>query len=105
MSIRKHLPPRPKDGYTSLQVKMETSVVDEVKSFMKIDGISWNDLLTACFTKYLEESRVVHGDKKKEKEEAARNKINATLLGIMTIISLIESPILQVVSDFSDYLV
>jgi hypothetical protein len=40
-----------KEGYTSLQVKMETAVVDEVKSFMKIDGISWNDLLTACFTK------------------------------------------------------
>lgn len=104
MSIRKHLPPRTKDGYTSLQVKMETAVVDEVKSFMKIDGISWNDLLTACFKKYLEESRDVHGDKKNEKEEVARNKINSTLLGIMTIISLIESPILQVVCDFSDYL-
>jgi len=102
MSIRKHLPPRTKEGYTSLQVKMETAVVDEVKSFMKIDGISWNDLLTACFRKYLEESRVVHGDK--EKEETARNKINSTLLGIITIISLCESPILQVVCDFSDYL-
>lgn len=103
MSIRKHLPPRSKDGYTSLQVKMETSVVDEVKSFMKIDGISWNDLITACFTKYLEESRVVHRDKKEKEEEAAK-KINSTLLGIITIISLIESPILQVVCDISDYL-
>lgn len=104
MSIRKHLPPRSKDAYTSLQVKMETSVVDEVKSFMKFDGISWNDLLTACFKTYLEESRVVHGDKKKEQEEAAKKKINSTLLGIVTIISLIESPISQIVFDLSDYI-
>ena len=60
MSIRKHLPP--KDAYKSLQVKMETTVVEEVKTFMKLDGISWNDLLTACFKKYLEESRSVHSD-------------------------------------------
>lgn len=105
MSIRKHLPPRSRDGYTSLQVKMETSVVDEVKSFMKIDGISWNDLITACFTNTGRVNQKLFMGTKRKKEEAAKNKVNSTLLGIITIISLSESPILQVVSDFSDYLV
>ena len=103
MSIRKHLPPRSKDAYKSLQVKMETPVIEEVKSYMKIDGISWNDLLNACFKKYLEESRIVHGDKGEE-AEVAQKKITSTLLGIVTVTGLLESPILQVVYDFSDYI-
>lgn len=102
MSIRKHLPPRAKDSYTSLQVKMEAAVVDEVKMYMKLDEISWNQLLTACFQKYLEESRVAHGDKRKE--EAVGSKINATVLGIIAILTIVESPILRAICEFSDFL-
>lgn len=102
MSIRKHIPARSKDTYKSLQVKMDAEVVEEVKLYMRLDGISWNDLLTACFMKYLDESRIVHGDKVKEKKSA---KSSSTLIGIVTIITLMESPILQVVNDLSDFLV
>lgn len=101
MSIRKHIPARSKDTYKSLQVKMDAEVVEEVKLYMRLDGISWNDLLTACFMKYLDESRIVHGDKVKEKKAAK----NATLVGIVTILTLLESPVLQVVTDLSDFLV
>ncbi len=102
MSIRKHLPPRSKDAYKCLQVKMEAAVVEEVKGYMKIDGISWNELITACFKKYLEESRTVHGELKTKISNGGAK--GTTLLGIVTIISLMESPIFQAVCDFSDLL-
>lgn len=103
MSIRKHLPPRSKDAYKCLQVKMEAAVVEEVKGYMKIDGISWNELITACFKKYLEESRAAHGDLKTKVSSGGGVK-GTTLLGIVTIISLMESPMLQAICDFSDLL-
>lgn len=102
MSIRKHFPPRSKDTYKSLQVKMDAEVVEEVKIYMKLDCISWNDLLTACFKKYIDESRIVHGDKVKEKKIS---KNASTIVGIVTIISLFQDPILQVIIDFSDFVV
>ena len=70
MSIRKHLPPAARDGFTNLQVKMETVIVEEVKLFMKLDEVSWNDLLTACFKAYLDESRITHAEKIKDMREA-----------------------------------
>lgn len=104
MSIRKHLPPRSKDAYTSLQVKMETSVVEEVRAFMKLDGVLWNDLLTACFKKYLEESRIVHGATPKEESES-NSKIGSTVVCILALLSLVEGSIFQAVCDIGEYLV
>ena len=51
-----------RDTYTNVQVRMETAIVEEVKLFMKLDEVSWNDLLTACFMAYLDESRIIHAD-------------------------------------------
>ncbi len=104
MSIRKHLPPRSKDAYTSLQVKMETSVVEEVRSFMKADGISWNDLLTACFKKYLEESRAEHGTPQNE-ESVSDSKISSTVVCILVLLFLAEGSMIQTVCDIGEYLV
>ena len=104
MSIRKHLPPRSKDAYTSLQVKMETSVVEEVRAFMKLDGILWNDLLTACFKKYLEESRVVHGTTPKDESES-NSKVGSTVVCILVLLSLAEGSMIQAVWDIGEYLV
>ena len=104
MSIRKHLPDRSKDAYTSLQVKMETSVVEEVRAFMKLDGILWNDLLTACFKKYLEESRVAHGSAPKEESEN-NSKISSTVVCILVLLSLAEGSMIQAVWDIGEYLV
>ena len=104
MSIRKHLPSRSKDTYTSLQVKMETSVVEEVRAFMKLDGVLWNDLLTACFKKYIEESRVVHGAAPKE-EDAGNSKISSTVVCILVLLKLAEGSMIQAVCDIGEYLV
>ena len=104
MSIRKHLPPRSKDAYTSLQVKMETSVVEEVRAFMKLDGILWNDLLTACFKKYLEESRVAHETTPKE-GGVSNSKISSTVVCILVLLSLAEGSTIQAVCNIGEYLV
>ncbi len=57
MPIRRYLAPAESKEHTNLQVKMDTPLVEKVKVRMKVDGVSWNELLTACFTAYLEESK------------------------------------------------
>ena len=102
MPIRRHLAPGERRDHTSLQVRMDTSLVEEVKARMKLDGVSWNELLTACFTAYLEESKnqpPVYSDNK----EANKSQILPTIVGVVTLISLIDNPIFQIISDFSDY--
>lgn len=54
MSIKKYLPK--KGSITNVQVKMETALVEKVKTRMKKDKINWNDFLRACFHAYLEET-------------------------------------------------
>ena len=58
MSIRKYLPkPLTDEELTNIQVKMETSLVERVKTQMKKDKVSWNEFFRACFQAYLEESK------------------------------------------------
>jgi len=59
MSIRKHLPDRKDENLTNIQVKMETALVERVKTQMKLDRIVWNEFFTACFQSYLEESESI----------------------------------------------
>jgi hypothetical protein len=99
MSIRRYLPPKGRAaGYVNLQVKMETSIVEEVRSRMRADGVSWNELLTACFRAYLDESKKQFS----ESTEARANKTQTVsiLIGVSTISGLLGSPLLQLIGDY-----
>jgi len=60
MSIRKHLPDRKDENLTNIQVKMETALVERVKTQMKKDRIVWSEFFSACFHAYLEESESIN---------------------------------------------
>lgn len=100
MPIRRHLAPGERRDHTNLQVKMNTPLVEEVKSRMKVDGVSWNELLTACFTAYLEESK---GQPPVDLDGEEKNLIVSPVVGIVILVSIIESRIFQVITDLSDY--
>lgn len=99
MSIRGHLPPKGRDGYVNIQVKMETSIVEEVRVCMKADGVSWNELLTACFRAYLEESKKAILTDTVE-DGLGKTKVISTLVCITAFAGLIDNPLLQIVSDY-----
>lgn len=101
MSIRRHLPPKGRAGYVNLQVKMETSIVEEVRVCMKADEISWNELLTACFRAYLEESRKQTSDAiESVREKITKGHVVSILVGFTALAGLIENPLLQVITDY-----
>lgn len=103
MPIRRHLAPGERGDHTSLQVKMDTSLVEEVKVRMKLDGVSWNELLTACFTAYLEESKNQPPVCSDNDEATDKGRILSTIVGVVALISLVDNPIFQIISEFSDY--
>ena len=104
MSIRGHFPPKEQEGFTNLQVKMETSLVEEVKACMKVDGISWNDLLTACFKAYLDESKEQSVTIPPGTDNSGVQFVSKAI-GFVVLMGLAESSVSQVVVDIGEFFV